>query len=103
MNFQTDYLTERRSYRAYAFFAGEYHEVFMGDVFQSGGINYVTVDAIHGEPFVGGDKWPVHTAHATFPLSEVILEECNCFLPEQSCSVCRASSPDPDRSTILPF
>jgi hypothetical protein len=62
----------------------------------------VTVQALVGNPFVGGDRWPVHTNIFIVPLSEVILEECHCFLPEQSCSVCRVSSPDPSGSTI-PF
>jgi len=100
MNSILDPLTRRSAYLTYWEFGGSYHEIAIDDVFYCGGEILVTVQALKGEPFVGGNKWPVHTNHTTIRLSEVIFEECNCFLPEQSCSVCRASSPDPKRSTI---
>jgi len=91
----TDPLTVRRSYRSYVEFGGSVTEVFIRDIYSSGDIMYVTVQALVGEPFVGGDRWPIHTNISIIPLSDVILEECNCYLPEQSCSICRSCSTVP--------
>jgi len=102
MNTITDPLAVRQSYLTSVEFGGSYHEVFIRDVYLSGCIVYVTVQALVGEPFVGGDRWPVHTNIRIVPLSEVIFTECSCFLPEQTCSVCRLCSTVPS-GTDIPY
>jgi hypothetical protein len=41
------------------------------DQWESGGIQYASVKALHGEPFMGGDKWPIHTAQTNAPVDEL--------------------------------
>lgn len=102
MNAEIETIAVRRSYRTYVEFGGSIHEVFIRDTYPVGPAMVCTVQALVGEPFVGGDKWPVRTNIAIFPLSEVIFEECSCVLPEQTCSVCRSCSTVPS-GTDFPF
>ena len=50
------------------------HPVQVGDVFECGGRKLATVDALDGKVFMGGDKWPVRTSHATVPVVEIDIE-----------------------------
>jgi len=72
-------------------------EVEILDVYPMGSQLMATVEAVQGKPFVGGDKWPVHTPYATVRFSEL---ECNCFLPEQSCPICAARAAQAYGETI---
>jgi hypothetical protein len=59
------------------------------EVYEMGRLALVTVKAIEGKPFIGGDKWPVHTEYTTARVDDLEME-CDCVLPEQSCPVCEA-------------
>lgn len=69
-------------------------EVEIIDFFTCGGIRCASVEAVHGKPFVGGNKWSVWTPFTTVKVSDLIIEpdECHCCLPEQSCPACKAAA-----------
>jgi len=41
------------------------------DVYQAGGVKLASVKALEGEPFTGGDKWPVPTKWATVKAADL--------------------------------
>jgi hypothetical protein len=49
-------------------------EVITLDFFTCGGEQLVTVEALSGKPFVGGDKWAIATPFATVKTSDLIIE-----------------------------
>lgn len=92
------------------------------DYFVCGGVQLAVVEALEGKPFVGGDKWPIRTAHTTVKESELTIteeipqddlptknildfvdDECGCVLPEQSCPVCRAQARSIYPADEIPF
>jgi hypothetical protein len=56
------------------------NKVEITDVYESGGIQYASVKACEGEPFVGGNKWPVRTAYTIAQVDE--LEPVNDDQPQ---------------------
>jgi hypothetical protein len=46
-------------------------KVEVTDYWESGGIQYASVKACEGEPFIGGDKWPVRTAYTIAQVDEL--------------------------------
>ena len=46
-------------------------QVEIEDTYESAGIKYACVRALEGQPFVGGNNWPVATAYATVPASDL--------------------------------
>jgi hypothetical protein len=45
-------------------------KVEIQDQYECGGILYATIKACEGEPFVGGDKWPIKTAYTICQVDE---------------------------------
>lgn len=41
------------------------------DTFEAGGVVLANVKALEGLPFMGGNKWPVHTAYTTCKAAEL--------------------------------
>lgn len=41
------------------------------DTYTIDGVEMAAVRALHGKPFVGGDRWPVRTEYACLPVSEL--------------------------------
>ena len=67
-------------------------KVIVLDVFSSGGQTFASVEALDGKPFMGGDRWPVHTPFTTVELRELqFAEDCNCTL-DQRCPICNAAA-----------
>ena len=64
------------------------------DYFVSGGIRYASIEALEGKPFMGGDKWPVHTPWATVKVADLDLEpdECTCLPDGDACPACVAAN-----------
>jgi hypothetical protein len=46
-------------------------KVEVQDQYETGGILYASIKAWEGEPFVGGDKWPVKTAYTVVQVDEL--------------------------------
>jgi hypothetical protein len=46
-------------------------KVEVTDFWESGGIQYASIKACEGEPFIGGNKWPVYTAYAIAQVDEL--------------------------------
>jgi hypothetical protein len=42
------------------------------DAYEVNGVKFAAVKACEGQPFVGGDKWPIKTEFATVPASELV-------------------------------
>lgn len=79
----------------------EGHEVEVLDVYECGGIELATVEAIHGKPFVGGDKWAVWTPFKVVRVDE--LDECSCDeSPNRQGMACRACRERIDQE-VIPF
>jgi hypothetical protein len=49
-------------------------EVVVLDRYPCGGVELCSVRAAAGEPFVGGDKWPIKTAYATVKVADLTQE-----------------------------
>ena len=56
-----------------AYYQGK--EVEVQDIYRDGANMMVSIMAIEGTPFVGGDKWPVRTKYATVPAEEIELND----------------------------
>jgi hypothetical protein len=41
------------------------------DAYEAGGEKRACIRALEGQPFVGGDRWPVHTEYTTAPAGEL--------------------------------
>jgi hypothetical protein len=41
------------------------------DYWESGGIQYASIKSCEGEPFIAGNKWPVHTAYTIARVDEL--------------------------------
>ena len=49
------------------------NEVKINDTYEMAGTKYACVEALEGEPFVGGDTYPVATRYGIVPVSELQL------------------------------
>ena len=65
--------------------------VQVNDVFECGGEQLATVEALAGAPFMGGDKWPVRTRYATVKAAD--LAPVTLAHPAY-CETCGAVAPD---------
>ena len=68
--------------------------VIVLDYFVSGKIQYASIEALEGRPFVGGDKWPVRTCWATVPVADLDIEvdDCTCLPNGDACPACVAAN-----------
>ena len=74
------------------------------DVYEDGaGIKWAAIKALEGQPFVGGNKWPVRTPYTTAKVKDLDMK-CNCVLPEHSCPVCVKAARDTySKNDEIPF
>jgi len=68
--------------------------VIVLDYFVCGGVRLATVEALEGQPFVGGDKWPVQTPWATVKVADLDIEpdDCTCLPDGDACIACVAAN-----------
>lgn len=50
-------------------------EVEVLDIYECGGVQLASVEALEGKPFVGGNKWAVQTPFTIVPTSDLIITE----------------------------
>lgn len=65
------------------------------DYFVCGGVQLAAVEALEGKPFMGGDKWPVHTPWATVEVADLDIEpdDCTCNPRDDfACPACVAAN-----------
>ena len=66
-------------------------EVKVEDVYPlTDGVPYASVKALHGKPFVGGDKWPIRSPWTTVPVEDLILLDSDCTCQPNDAQVCPA-------------
>ena len=67
------------------------HPVEVVEMYTTPGGTHVVVKALEGQPFVGGNKWPVRTEWAFCMAEDLHLTECTCSPNAvEVCPACRA-------------